>query len=74
MVCVEVARRITLLMLEVAAANNLAVVVPTDTELVEIRDRTVAQLEASGACEIIAAMPDPLLRTIVENALKARDS
>ena len=57
--CLEVARRITLLMLEVTAAQGLSVAPPSDAELIAMRDRTVARLErVDPGCKLSGSLPD----------------
>jgi hypothetical protein len=68
------AKRITLLMLEIIAAQNLSIGASTDAELNVIVDRNIAAIERAGACEIITAMPDAVLRWMVERALAAKES
>lgn len=76
MLCLEVAKRITLLMLEVAAAEGSTIATLSDAELEAIRDRSVASLERErpGTCELLDALPDETLRIMIRNSLNARNS
>ena len=73
--CLEVARRITLLMLEVAAAHGVSVAPPSDAELIAMRDRTVARLERlDPGCKITASPPDAVLKDMIRLNLKAKEA
>ena len=73
--CLEVARRITLLMLEVAAAQGLSITPPSDAELVAMRDRQVARLErVDPGCKLTSSLPDAVLKGAIKRNLGAKDS
>ena len=73
--CLEVARRITLLMLEITAAQGLSVTPLTDAELIAMRDRTVARLErVDPGCKLSGSLPDEVLKGMIRLNLNAKEA
>ena len=72
--CLEVARRITLLMLEVTAAQGLSVAPPSDAELIAMRDRHGRQAGARGpGCKLSGSLPDAVLKGMIKLNLNAKE-
>ena len=74
-VCWTAAKRVVTTMFELAAENDLTIIAPvSNTELEALLRKNAEDLEARGACEIIAVLPDSLLREMVRASLKAKES